>query len=222
AYQNDVLTALARTGGLPDLDAYNEVIIYRDGLRIRPEKPDVVKQLENAKPGPNLHALDAWFGETIHIPLRLPAGAAMPFHAEDVQLRNGDVVFLEARDEQIFFTAGLLPPGKHVLPRDRDLDVREAVAVVHGSLYNGAFGGRRAGYRGPGPAARPGRHPELGPVIRGGRRFLLDPGALVRYRGQVELPIGRVDKHRDKGPPDANHPARSPAAGQAHESKPPS
>jgi hypothetical protein len=34
-----------------------------------------------------------------------------------------------------------MPPGMHVLPRDRDLDVVEAVALVRGPLINGAFGG---------------------------------------------------------------------------------
>ncbi len=33
-----------------------------------------------------------------------------------------------------------LPTGTHILPRDRDLDVLEAVAAVHGPLFNGAFG----------------------------------------------------------------------------------
>jgi hypothetical protein len=51
------------------------------------------------------------------------------------------VVFLPARDKEVFFTAGLLPPGVHVLPRDRDLDVLDAIAMVRGPLVNGAFGG---------------------------------------------------------------------------------
>ncbi|MBI3821718.1 MAG: polysaccharide biosynthesis/export family protein [Planctomycetes bacterium] len=126
AYQNDVLHALARTGGLPDLDAYNEVIIHRDSMN----KPQVGK----AKPATAV-------GETLRIPLRQPFGSPMPFGKDDVVLRTGDVVFLEARDEQVFFTAGLLPPGKHMLPRDHDLDVLEAITMVRGPLYNGAFGG---------------------------------------------------------------------------------
>ena len=65
-------------------------------------------------------------------------GAGNP---DDVLLRTGDVVFLEARDREIFYTGGLLPPGVHVLPRDRDLDVIEAIAQVRGPLFNGAFGG---------------------------------------------------------------------------------
>ncbi len=86
-------------------------------------------------------AQEGWVGETVRIPLRLPPEAPLPFSKDDVVLHTGDVVFLEARDEQVFFTAGLLPPGKHMLPRDHDLDVLEAITLVRGPLYNGAFGG---------------------------------------------------------------------------------
>ena len=141
AYQNDVLNALARTGGLPELDAFNEIIIYRDNLRDTDKKLNLMKQLEKIKPGSDPTKVGLWIGETIRIPLRLPAAAPLPFGRDDVILRTGDVVFLEARDEQVFFTAGILPPGKHMLPRDHDLDVIEAIALVRGPLYNGAFGG---------------------------------------------------------------------------------
>jgi protein involved in polysaccharide export with SLBB domain len=141
AYHNDVLHALVKTGGLPELDAYNEIIIYRDGMRGQHNKVDAMKQLDKAKAGKDLTQLGIWTSDTIRIPLRAAPGAPLPFGKEDVILRTGDIVFLEARDEQVFFTAGLLPPGKHMLPRDHDLDVIEAVAQVRGSLYNGAFGG---------------------------------------------------------------------------------
>jgi protein involved in polysaccharide export with SLBB domain len=142
AYKNDVLHALARTGGLPDQDAYNEIIIYRDCFHNHHQREDMLRQLEQARPGEPLPLLPgAPVGETIRIPLRLPAGAPLPFRHEDAILRSGDVVFLEARDEQAFFTGGLLPPGKWQLPRDQDLDVLEAITRVRGPLYNGAFGG---------------------------------------------------------------------------------
>jgi hypothetical protein len=60
---------------------------------------------------------------------------------EDVILHTGDVVFLEARDHPYFYTAGLLPPGRHILPRDHDIDVLEAIALIRGPMFNGAFGG---------------------------------------------------------------------------------
>jgi protein involved in polysaccharide export with SLBB domain len=137
--QNDVLQALARTGGLPESDAYNEIIIYRGGMKDGQPLPGALKALDKAKVDPS--QFRNWTGSIVRIPLRLPEGAPLPFGPQDILLRSGDVIFLEARDEDVFFTGGLLPPGKHVIPRDRDLDVLEAVAQVRGPLYNGAFGG---------------------------------------------------------------------------------
>jgi hypothetical protein len=59
---------------------------------------------------------------------------------EDVVLNSGDVVFLEARDQDVFYTGGLLPATEQVLPRDRDLDVCQAVSLVRGPVLNGAYG----------------------------------------------------------------------------------
>ena len=47
-------------------------------------------------------------------------------------LRDGDAVYVGDRTEDVFFTGGLLGPGSFRLPRDRDLDVLEALAVVQG------------------------------------------------------------------------------------------
>jgi protein involved in polysaccharide export with SLBB domain len=141
AYENDVLHALAKTGGLPDFDAYNEIIIHRDGLRDGQNPLDVANKLATPPPSSKASIPGARIPEIIRIPLRLPVDAPLPFSEKDIVLQTGDIVFLEARDEQVFFTAGLLPPGKHMLPRDQDLDVIEAIAQVRGPLYNGAFGG---------------------------------------------------------------------------------
>ena len=119
------------------MDAYNEVIIQRGFFPAGCDRTAVLQQIENQPSGPS-----AWTsGQIIRIPLRRQPGAPLPFHAEDVILQTGDVVFLEARDDDVFYTGGLLPPGSYVLPRDRDLDVIEAISRVRGPLFNGAFGG---------------------------------------------------------------------------------
>src|SRR5262245_20552213 len=102
--------ALAQTGGLPEFDAFNEIIIYRDRFHDRKERTKVLQEFEFLPQ----QEISSRLGETIRIPLRLPPGMPMPFRAQDILLQTGDVIFLEARDEQVFFTAGLLPPGKHV------------------------------------------------------------------------------------------------------------
>ncbi|MFO0805470.1 MAG: polysaccharide biosynthesis/export family protein [Gemmataceae bacterium] len=134
AYQNDILHALARTGGLPGLDAYDEVYVYRNCFSDAEGRAALKDQLGPGKPAP------AGPGSCVtRIPLRLPAGAAPCVRPEEVVLHTGDVVYLAARDQEVFFTGGLLPAGIHSVPRDRDLDVIEAVSLVRGPLVNGAF-----------------------------------------------------------------------------------
>jgi len=48
-------------------------------------------------------------------------------------------VRIEARDTEVFYTAGLVGGGQYLLPRDADLDVIEALAQVRGPLLNGGF-----------------------------------------------------------------------------------
>jgi hypothetical protein len=140
-YENDVLHAPARTGGLPGLDAYNEVVIYRDCFYDGTDRPLLLHQFGGVRADRDPLRAVGLGARVTRIPLRLPAGQAPCVRPEDVILGSGDVVFLEARDDQLFYTGGLLPPAAHVLPRDHDLDVLAAVALVRGPLYNGAFGG---------------------------------------------------------------------------------
>jgi protein involved in polysaccharide export with SLBB domain len=136
--ENDVLHALAETGGLPGLDAYDEVIIHRSCFHSEEERPLLLGEISPEAPGRFPVLADAP-GNTVHIPLRQKPGEPVPFRPEDVVLGTGDVVFLEARDPDLFYTGGLLPAGEHILPRDHDLDVVQAVSEVQGSLINGAF-----------------------------------------------------------------------------------
>jgi hypothetical protein len=136
AYENDVLNALAYTGGLPGLDAFDGIYVFRGGqgnaaLRQRIESHNCEQPL----------CLDDLKVDVVHFPTRWPPGEPLPFQPEDVILQTGDVVLIEARSEDYYYTGGLLPSGEQRLPRDYDLDVVEAVAQVQGTLVNGAFGG---------------------------------------------------------------------------------
>lgn len=139
AYENDVLHALAQTGGLPGLDALNEITIYRGFLKGRGDKATLHQRLAGAPLIAPLMAAAGISGQVVHIPLRKRAEEPLLFGPADVILQTGDVVFLEARDRGVFYTGGLLPAGEYPLPRDRDLDVVEAVSLVRGPLVNGAF-----------------------------------------------------------------------------------
>jgi protein involved in polysaccharide export with SLBB domain len=137
AYENDVLTALARTGGLPGLDAANEVVILRGARQAGQAWPTVMPDLDAAHAGCGEGLPGGIAGKIIRIPLRLQPGEPIPFRPEDVVLHSGDIVFIQARDTEVFYTGGLLPPAEHILPRDYDLDVVEAIARVRGPLING-------------------------------------------------------------------------------------
>ncbi len=134
AFENDVLHALTATGGLPGIDAYNDVWVlrgsnpYATDVRVAKSKIDAgdvpTKVLEELKS--EMMAL--------HIPLRLCAHQPLPFAPNDVILRDGDIVFIAPRDNDYFYTGGLLPGGQVPLPRDHDVDVVEAVALAQGSI----------------------------------------------------------------------------------------
>jgi Polysaccharide biosynthesis/export protein len=126
AYENDVLTALVRTGGLPGLDAENQVTVERGSIQNFDQKDEVLK-----------HVNEGGVSPSIRIPLRLRPDEPIPFKPEDVILHNGDIVFIEARDTEVFYTGGLLPPKQYILPRDYDLDVVEAITFAAGPLLNG-------------------------------------------------------------------------------------
>lgn len=136
AYENDVLNAISQTGGLPGLDACNEVVIMR-----KPSDRDraVIEMALQAKPDELRAALASLSCPILKIPLRVKPSEFVPPRPEDVILGAGDVVFIEERVFDFFYTAGLLPSGEFQLPRDRDLDVIEAISLVHGPLVSGDF-----------------------------------------------------------------------------------
>lgn len=137
AYQNDVLNALTQTGGLPGLDARNEVVIQRGTTR-DPSDPNALKRaLEEAPPSGALPTGGDW----VRIPLRARPGEPPTFRPDDIVLRNGDIVFIEARDTEVFYTGGLLGARQVPLPRDYDLDALQAIAYVNGPLVNGSVNG---------------------------------------------------------------------------------
>lgn len=137
AYENDVLTALTSSGGLPGLDVYDRIIIFKRAIG----NAALEESLENLPPGKDPLAGESPWPRVIQISTRVVPGWPLSFKPEDVILDNGDVVFLESRVMEVYYTGGLLPSGEQQLPRDYDLDVVEAVMKVSGSMLNGGFGG---------------------------------------------------------------------------------
>ena len=138
AYQNDVMTALARSGGLPGLRAKNEIKILRSTAMDRAKYDDFVRRWFAAEvsdpclcrpPLPDDPAI-------VRIPLRLPPGQIPTFTEKDIILEDGDIILIEGREREVFYTGGLLGGGEFQLPRDYDLDVIGAMSIVGQGVGN--------------------------------------------------------------------------------------
>ena len=174
AYRNDVLHALAETGGLPGLDAENAIYVIRrrsanpqEESEILPPPPTPLNSSKRGgnpfghapflQKGPSSFGHTAFFGDDFDfgadsgngaellnsqelatvdnpqirkIPIRLSQGETVDFSEEDIILEDGDIVFIESRDTEIFYTGGLLGGGQYTLPRDYDLDVLGAISIA--------------------------------------------------------------------------------------------
>jgi hypothetical protein len=147
AYKNDVMHALAATGGLPGLSAKNEILIMRSSLMDAQRRDAFVREFYSTPVDPCLCRPPLPDDPAVlRIPLRLPPGEVPTFRPEDIILNEGDIVLIENRDREVFYTGGLLGGGEHLLPRDYDLDVLGAISIVGRSVA----GGGQAGYSGAG------------------------------------------------------------------------
>ncbi len=138
AYKNDVLNALSLTGGMPGVNAQAEIRVLR-GDRMHFAEQDAQLQQFYQQNDPSKFPFgvipdrpdDA---SSIRIPLRLRPGEIPRFKPEDVILRDGDIVYVDNRESEVYYTGGLLGGGEFPLPRDYDLDVLTAVARSGQSL----------------------------------------------------------------------------------------
>ncbi|MDR1384019.1 MAG: polysaccharide biosynthesis/export family protein [Planctomycetaceae bacterium] len=135
AYQNDVLNALNQTGGMPSMNAKNEVVILRGNIDL---------QTQNAFLSNTNNSNSVYIDgnpNVIRIPLRAKPGQMLPdLLPEDVILKDGDVVVVQSREAEVFYTGGLLQGGMYPIPRDFDLDVFGAMSMAGGSVAVAAGG----------------------------------------------------------------------------------
>lgn len=135
AYENDVLNALAKTGGLPGLESTQEVVIqrgfwdtYLDPMCHRPDQPTLA-DTEDGRLNRRI----------VRIPIRTKPCEPLTFGPKDVVLNNGDIVVVRGRDPEFFYTGGILPSSEVPLPNDYDLSVVEALLKGRGPLNNGGI-----------------------------------------------------------------------------------
>ena len=154
AYQNDILHALVETGGLPGINAKNEVKILRASLADQRKRAEFLQQFYAQQQAAMLDPCSCppelpEDPSILRIPLRLPPGVVPQLKPSDVILEDGDIVYIETRETEVFYTGGLLPGGEFQLPRDYDLDVLGAISIAGGSIGSTAGQGGGAGGFGP-------------------------------------------------------------------------
>ncbi|MEY3459572.1 MAG: hypothetical protein RL215_2729 [Planctomycetota bacterium] len=153
AYENDVLHALSETGGMPGTDAKNEIMIYRGMYQSGVDADAILSMVCQSDCEDPCFCSEAPIPDppnVTRIPLRFNPAAPPQFRQEDVVLDEGDIVIIRSRDEETFFTAGVLGGGEYPLPRDKDLDILAAIALTRGPLGSigsgvGAVGGGGGG-----------------------------------------------------------------------------
>ncbi len=144
AYRNDVLEALSLTGGLPGLNAKNEVVILRKAYSDEFSNKDYMNGKEAGyamsevarryNESGEINNLNSDLGVR-RIPLRVSPNEEPPqLTSEDVTLYDGDVIYIQSREAEVFYTGGLLSGGVHPIPRDYDLDVMGAIATAGGTV----------------------------------------------------------------------------------------
>ena len=150
-YKNDILEALSRSGGMPGLNAKNELIILRktssngfdanDGDYLPKDSEAFARSVSDRyNETGSLDSIGSDMG-IIRIPLRvLPCEEPPRLTSDDVTLRDGDVIYIQSREAEVYYTGGMIKGGVHAIPRDYDLDVLAAIAAAGGGIGAGVSG----------------------------------------------------------------------------------
>lgn len=147
AYENDVLHALSETGGLPGLDAKNEILVIRGGFADGADYDQLVANLKNGCKLPCTCDTSPVPDDpnTIRIPIRFYSENLPNFSEDDIILGSGDILYIPTREREIYYTGGAMRGGQYPIPRDYDLDVIGAISVAGGSIASGGTGVGRGG-----------------------------------------------------------------------------
>lgn len=170
AYENDLLSALTKTGGLPGLDAQNEVLILRGNFGDAAERDLLIARLKSCKDPCECEMELPPDANITRIPLRFYPEQVPTFKQEDIILQTGDIVMVQSREREVYYTSGVVRGGVQPLPRDYDLDILQAVAMTGGSIAPGGTGvgnvSGSGGYGGGGGGSTMGATPSRAIVLR--------------------------------------------------------
>lgn len=166
AYENDVLHALNETGGMPGVDAKNEVVIYRGLFESGDHRDQLLAQIAAGKDPCLCDPPMPEDSNVIRIPLRYHPSRPPSFDEQDIILQTGDIVMIESRDREKYYTGGALPGGEYLLPRDEDLDILGAIAKAGGFVGSAGAGVSSIGAGAGSPVRAAGKPPSQAIILR--------------------------------------------------------
>lgn len=166
AYENDVLHALNETGGLPGLDAKNEIVIYRGQYDSGKHRDEILAQIAAGKDPCFCSPPDPEDPNVTRIPMRYHPSNPPNFDQNDIILKDGDIIYIESRDRELYYTGGALQGGEYPLPRDYDLRLLGAIAKAGGFVGSAGAGIASLGSGGGNPRASSGCAPSQAIVLR--------------------------------------------------------
>lgn len=153
AGESDLLGALMESGGLPGVNAQDQMQILRNasGQTVGARSPF---------PRSGRSVVETSHRVAQSAPVRYGRQSS-PFPRSNARLGNGDIVSVAAKPTEVFYVGGQLGGGEFLIPRDRALSVMDAVAQA---------GGVPQGRRGLGAVAL--QEPRLLKLVRnvGGRQ----------------------------------------------------
>jgi protein involved in polysaccharide export with SLBB domain len=166
AYENDVLSALNKTGGMPGLDAKNEVLIIRGNFRDAAERDRWIAQIKSMQDPCECEIEIPDDINITRIPLRFYPENVPDFTEEDIILQNGDIVMVQSREREQYYTGGAIRGGAHLVPRDYDIDILQAIALAGGTIGQGGAGLANNGFGRGGGGGNRGLPPSRAIVLR--------------------------------------------------------
>ena len=149
AYENDVLHALSETGGMPSENAKNEIVVIRGAMNDPQFDSGGIVQAIGAPFNDGGESQFLSGANVVRIPIESAPGQIPRLTEDQITLEDGDVVYIEGRTRDVFYTGGLLEGGRYPLPRDYEIDVIEAMSLAGGNVATTA-GSTGQGIRGGG------------------------------------------------------------------------
>ena len=129
AGENDLLNAMVQSGGLPGVNAKDQIQIFRNA-----RKPVLDPRYRN---GLFPRSGEAVQTNSSSIAIRSGAGdrgnqQSARFPRSSARLNNGDIVQIASKPTEVYYTGGLLGGGEFLIPRDRALSVMDAISLAGG------------------------------------------------------------------------------------------